>query len=377
VGGIGRLQIRRPAPRAYLGAVTALLTGALLAGVPAPPAFASSMSWSRPVRVDSVHIHGHTYGASLAGLSCPSVSLCVALDYLGNAVSSANPGAGARATWRRKNVEKYHPGRFFTDLSCPSVSLCVAVDEAGNTVSSLNPAAGVSATWTTKRVDRSPLYGISCPSVTLCAAVDKDGNVLTSTNPTAGPAAGWTASPVEPGITWAVVSCAAEALCVLGNSSGNVVSSTEPGAGPSAVWGTQNVDGNPFAGHGAPLHAISCPAVSLCVAGDGEGNILSSNDPGDGPSAGWTKKNILGHFSHGYYPAFEGLSCPSASLCVGIGNSGIVDKAVTSTDPAAGRKAAWTVHVLDRKGEMRYLSCASTSLCVAAGTAGNVVVGTG
>ena len=37
--------------------------------------------------------------------------------------------------------------------------------------------------------------------------------------------------------------------------------------------------------------AVSCPSVSLCVAGDENGNILTSTDPTGGASA-WTKSQI-------------------------------------------------------------------------------------
>src|SRR5438445_10673591 len=75
--------------------------------------------------------------------------------------------------------------------SCPSSSLCVAVDVNGNVVTSSNPTGGATA-WRVTNVDGSnALTGVSCPSSVFCVAVDGSGNVATSSNPTGG-AAAWT-----------------------------------------------------------------------------------------------------------------------------------------------------------------------------------------
>jgi hypothetical protein len=96
-------------------------------------------------------------------------------------VTSTNPTGGAGA-WTIANVD---PGIALRGVSCPSVSLCVAVDELTDVVTTTNPTGGPGA-WTVTVVPALGLRSVSCPSVSLCVAVDDSGNVVTSTNP-AGP----------------------------------------------------------------------------------------------------------------------------------------------------------------------------------------------
>jgi hypothetical protein len=112
-------------------------------------------------------------------VSCAGIGLCVVVDVNGNVVTSSNPLGGATA-WTLTNVDG---GNELRDVSCPNVSLCVAVDADGNgnAVTSTDPTGGASA-WTVAHVDGSNvLNGVSCPSSTLCVAVDAIGNVIIGT----------------------------------------------------------------------------------------------------------------------------------------------------------------------------------------------------
>ncbi|MHB1930279.1 MAG: hypothetical protein ACYCUG_12815, partial [Acidimicrobiales bacterium] len=113
--------------------------GALVATSP-PVAASPALTWGPPTQVDG--------GRTFTGISCPSVSLCVAVDVNGNVVTSTNPTGGVSA-WTAANVD---PGNTLSGVSCPSASLCVAVDGSGNVVSSTNPTGGASA-WTAANVD--------------------------------------------------------------------------------------------------------------------------------------------------------------------------------------------------------------------------------
>jgi hypothetical protein len=171
-------------------------------------------------------------------------------------------------------------------ISCPSVTLCVAVDNTGHVLTSTNPTGGASA-WTLADVDgtKNDLYTISCPSTSLCVAVDLEGDVVTSTNPTGG-ASTWTAADVDGSNSFLGVSCPTASLCVATDAAGNVVTSTNPTGGPSA-WTVANVDGT------NPLNGISCPSVSLCVAVDKPGDVVTSTNPTGGAST-WTAVDIHG-----------------------------------------------------------------------------------
>src|SRR5919198_4752230 len=96
---------------------------------PSPtPTVASGLTWAAPVHVD----HQPPFsGNLLVGVSCPSTSLCVAVDYSGgNVVTSTNPAGGA-AAWTVTNVDGsprlQSSGVRLSAVSCQTNSLCVAV----------------------------------------------------------------------------------------------------------------------------------------------------------------------------------------------------------------------------------------------------------
>src|SRR2546430_11743306 len=108
---------------------------------------------------------------------------------------------GTPLSWTLPRQIEHEPpfaGNLISAVSCPSVSLCVAVDDVGNVLTSRNPTGGAEA-WTVTHVDsvKSPntlavdLAGVSCPTNGLCVAVDHSGNVITSTDPT-GTSSAWT-----------------------------------------------------------------------------------------------------------------------------------------------------------------------------------------
>src|SRR5262245_52495116 len=94
------------------------------------------------------------------------------------------------ATWTDHQLPSVGQSPLF-DISCPSISLCVAVG-GGNTLSSSTDPTGPGAGWSViypggaGPPNQSGIKGVSCPSPQLCVAVSFEGLVLTSTNPTGG-----------------------------------------------------------------------------------------------------------------------------------------------------------------------------------------------
>jgi WD40 repeat protein len=229
-------------------------------------------------------------------VSCASVTLCVAVGNGGKAdsratiLTSSDPGGGASA-WSSARVGSGADD--VVSVSCPSVSLCVAVTDAGEVVTSTDPTGGASA-WKETPIDRgnTPFgaptpYAVSCPSVRLCVVVDWPGRVLATTDPTGG-ANAWSKATIEPGATLNAVSCPSVSLCIAGDNTGNILTSADPTGGERA-WAIAPADqgGRPTPG----LRAISCPSVSLCVAGDTNGEILTSTDPTGGANA-WSGATV-------------------------------------------------------------------------------------
>jgi hypothetical protein len=106
----------------------------------------------------------------LDGVACPTLTLCVAVDTLGNAVSF-NP----RSSHGRTPVA-VDPGHALTAIACPSRRGCVAVDSAGRAFVG-SPLALTH--WTVHTVPGAiALHAISCVSARECVAVDDGGNAF-------------------------------------------------------------------------------------------------------------------------------------------------------------------------------------------------------
>jgi hypothetical protein len=73
--------------------------------------------------------------------------------------------------------------RTLDGASCPSTSLCVAVDNAGNVVTSTRPASGA-ASWHVVHVDDAAMFfdGVSCTLTSLCVGAGAYGNVVVGTS---------------------------------------------------------------------------------------------------------------------------------------------------------------------------------------------------
>jgi hypothetical protein len=268
---------------------------------------------------------------ALAGVSCPTSDLCVAVDNSGNVVVSTGP-TGGTAAW---DVADADPGRVLTGVSCPTTRLCVAVDQEGNVLTSTNPGTG-GATWTVVAADGPHPSGFNTVSCTgngdLCIAGDNSGNLAVSTRPTGGGAA-WRRfaidGPTRDANEIAAVSCPSTQMCVAAASgpAGNFLftatiplftaTNTSPASGASAWAKTAGFYGND------PLDAIQCPTTTLCVAQDVATDMLVSTDP-TGPASAWSVSALETptHLS-------GGVSCPGRNLCVSVALKDVL----TSTHP--------------------------------------------
>ncbi len=284
------------------------------------------------------------------GVSCPSVSLCIAVDGGGNVLSSSDP-TGGRAAWSLNQVVSGP----ISAVSCPTAAFCAAVSSL-MVLTSTDPVGGASA-WHAATVDDRALTSISCASESLCIATDNSGDLLASTDPTGG-AGAWTKVDVDNGTWITSVSCPSTALCVATDYGGNVITSTNPTGGAQA-WSIAKVDTEPGA---AALVGVNCPSASLCIAPGQDytgGNLAISTNPAGGASA-WTLTHVDGNLE------LTAAACATNSLCVVFDGAGHV---LTSTNPAGG-PAAWTTTPGPTPGPgwpVRSASCPSVSLCIAAG----------
>ncbi|HET9073053.1 MAG TPA: hypothetical protein VFN48_00610 [Solirubrobacteraceae bacterium] len=306
----------------------------------------------------------------LTSLACPSTTLCVAVDSAGNAVTSTDPTGGSGAwtsaridTARTQNASDNAGGVLLRGVSCPTTTLCVAVDAVGDALVSTNPTGGAGG-WVSAHVDdnttfactpaastpdptlscQPPLVGVSCPDVNDCAAVDFAGNILTTTNPLA---ATWTSTPA-PGrgyhSLWAV-SCAAARLCLTVDGPGDDVISFDP-----TLPARQQVRRLP-----ASLTNVFCSPAALCfVAGlnsSGISELLASAQPAAARPA-YTSTSL---------GDVNGVACTTLSLCLAVDDEGEVSAGVRTTTANLLLREAFfprgrlpTIAALDRRPVTRF-----------------------
>jgi hypothetical protein len=326
--------------------------GALLAGValacaltplaaPSAAQAAAQLSWSSPRTIEGAE------GRSIASVSCPSSSLCVAVSR-SNRVFSGDPLTGA--AWSARTVSG---AGALDSVSCASVSLCVAVDESGEVTSTTSPATGAWAAASPIDGGRA-LSGVSCPKSTLCVAVDRSGDALSSVEPAVGGASAWSApASVGGGAGLSAVSCTSEPLCVAVGSEGRALASSDP-TSPSA-WRPLGL------ALSRSLSGVSCAAASLCAA-IGGGDVFASADAGAAaPTWSATALDIS---------AITGISCVPSGLCVAVDEAG---RSLTSDD-ATGLAPGWTLSGAPG-GSLTSISCIAEGFCVAGQANGRVVAG--
>jgi hypothetical protein len=322
-----------------------LLAAAVLVSVTAwgaTSAWANTpLQWSSPAAVDS--------GSFANRISCPTASLCVAGDDVGDVMTSTNPAGGSNA-W---SVFPIAGTPSLVDTSClPGDGFCLVIDDNGTIWGSSTPTSV--DTWSSNtEFSSTALAGVSCVHGTNASfgAVDQcevaaGSNMLWSVDPADSSDASWNAEGADSTANSLTDdSCPTISLCVATDAEGNIIYATNP---EGRIWTRNNV-----AGTTDSLVALSCPSTTFCAAVDADGNVWTTTTP-TGTASAWTKTNIDDH-------ALTGISCPSATLCVAIDKAG---NAMTSTNPTGGA-SAWTLQSVDPASSgLAGVSCSSNQQCV-------------
>ncbi|MHB1809623.1 MAG: hypothetical protein ACYCU0_10015 [Solirubrobacteraceae bacterium] len=235
-------------------------------------------------------------GASgLRSVSCPTNSLCVAIDAEGAAFVDAKPGS-AEGGWRQSTVataaelgrSEEGVGASLTAVSCTGSEACVAVASDGVAYSTSDPLAAAPE-WHGSRIDgEAELRGVSCAGEAVCVAFDGAGVVLATEDALA---ASWSATPLGKPIT--AVSCAAADFCALADERGAVLISAAP-SGVEPEWSETTIVTEAQLGGSSPsIHAISCPSSSLCVAVTAFSSIAGTTTTIAAPSASTGRAQAL------------------------------------------------------------------------------------
>jgi hypothetical protein len=136
---------------------------------------AAKPAWSARVEFDP---------AFPSAVSCPISSLCVVVDFEGNALVTHDPTATI-PTWTSSAID---PGHELRSVSCTAAMVCGAVDEAGRFLTTVEAAATTPSWSAPVAIDRGhALRSVSCAPATLCTAGDDFGQALAGTAPAPGP----------------------------------------------------------------------------------------------------------------------------------------------------------------------------------------------
>jgi hypothetical protein len=330
-----------------------------------PPNSAGPLIWTAPTELVAQPIDD---------ITCPSVTLCVGIDRSGSVLWSTDP-VGGPGTWQSADVDSSNE---LTGISCPATTLCVAVDSAGNVITSPSPTGAGS--WTVAKVDPNKtanntdsggavlMRGVACPSTGLCVAVDAAGNALISTDPTGGPTA-WADDHIDNNATLGCtgggitcqppvvgIACPAITLCVAIDFSGNILTSTDPAAvGP---WVSTPTDGGGL----SSLWGISCPTVGFCETVDGAQRRAISFNPA----------NPGGQYQRLLADSLYGVWCESQTLCLSsVETPGGISGLIGSFNPSTAAPT-WSFSSL---GGVNTVACISAALCVAGDDEGDIAMG--
>lgn len=152
------------------------------------------------------------------------------------------------------------------------------------------------------------------------------------------------------------LSCQSVSLCVAVDDGGDVLSSAAP---LTDSW-SHTLSSDPV----PRLNAVSCPSAASCFAVDNVGNLYVGTVPTS--ASAWMPENI------DLFTQLKGISCPSALLCVAVDQAGNVLVSASPGDPLT-----WSLPMpVDGSNHITAVSCPSASLCAAVDNAGNVLVST-
>jgi len=149
----------------------------------------------------------------LNAVSCPIASFCIAVGALGMAYTSTDPTGGTTA-WTGTETDTFavqicggcvNLANSLVGVSCPTPALCVAIDPIGDVLTSTDPGASP-ANWTITALNEQwiPLNYVTCLSSTYCLA-----GTFYSSSPSSN--SGW----IRAGFQYeSSVSCPAVSTCV-------------------------------------------------------------------------------------------------------------------------------------------------------------------
>ena len=325
--------------------------------------------------------------SELKGVSCFATNACTAVgDYVNNLgvqVTLAERWDGSSWTIQPTPNKKGAYGNVLAGVSCPSISVCIAVGDSPGVVGALAERWDGSS-WTIQSTDSAggndAFTGVSCAATTACMAVGVltfvSGCCSREMDALAERWNGSSWSDVSPatvgyGSTFAGVSCPSTIACTAVGSytdgSGGPFTLAERWSGSS--WAVQSSP-NPGTYSNALL-GVSCPpSTGHCTAVG-----FSYNSSGGQPALaeGWNGSQWTVQSSSNVPVGLTAVACVAAAICTATGSYGD-----TSANRGVGLAAAWdgstwTVQSTPESrgimpSQLSAIACSATTACSAVGS---------
>jgi hypothetical protein len=232
----------------------------------------------------------------VTSISCSSATACLAVGYYRLARPNSTQRFNALVErwngrrWRLLPAPRFgiHGSHQFSAVSCPSARFCVAIGENFTATRSGHHAYAITATWNganwhqVQRDVNGTMEGVSCPSARSCVAIFRPGkgNNLHRLQLANGR---WTTHVdnlrgVQSTITFLDMDCSSASSCT---AVGHNYSAKSPDAAAAYHWDGRTWrtlhPGPRMRIHSRDLYGVSCPTTSECVA-------VGDTDRGEFPS---------------------------------------------------------------------------------------------
>ncbi len=317
------------------------------------PALTSSSSW---VVAKTPQPKG---GGGLAGVSCPTVTMCLAVGYH-NAGAFTEPDGTLAEAWNGsawKIQTTPNPAGFadgqFNKVSCSSATFCMAVGFAHSPPDTYRTLAEAwnGSTWT---IEPTPTPGagghldsVSCTSATNCIAggLSSDGQLAEHWN-----GSNWTVMTQTelPAADLGGVSCTKATSCTavgiqLVSIDGSGYWRTLAEHWNGTTWAIETTP-NPGGGDQTTFDAVSCTQTSFCAAVGSDADKSGQTQYAFSATwngSTWTAENApYRPGTNGDY--LTGVTCISTNNCIAAGNTQTVNSVyATLVDQWNG--SAWTM----------------------------------
>jgi hypothetical protein len=300
---------------------------------------------------------------SFSAVACPTASVCEALGenstgYAGEVTRTTNGGS----TW----VDKSLPGVGQPlAIACPSASVCEAVAYSPRDYAMTLRTTNGGATWAEKTLPQTSVQGlvaVACQSATVCEASGTLAAVPLVVRTTNGGVT-WTPEKLPTTLSdgdVAALSCPNASVCNATEANG-VMRTTNSGK----TWSTEVLPTGVLVGN-----KLSCPTVSICVAGGTLGQevvALHTTDAG----TKWASDDLPTGIAQ-----LNAVSCRSVSVCVVGGQTSTNYGVERTTDGGINwdNQTLWYTATQPFSDEIvDSIACATEPVCVATMTSAYIV----